>query len=121
MDKKLKNTQAILTITVGFLCLYVLFKKPLFLYVSAGIGLVSIFSDYARDGISLIWEKIGHVLGTINGKILLSIVFFLVLTPIALLMRIFGSSQMLLKKGDSKSYYTERNHLYEAKDMKNVF
>lgn len=40
-----------------------------------------------------LWLKIGHVLGYINARLILSIVFFLVITPIALLRKIGGKKE----------------------------
>ncbi len=37
------------------------------------------------------WMKIGHVLGWINTRIILGVVFFIIFAPVALLMRLFGS------------------------------
>lgn len=40
------------------------------------------------------WMKIGHVLGWINTRIILGVVFFLLFAPVALLMRLFGNDPM---------------------------
>lgn len=42
----------------------------------------------------LLWMKIGHVLGWINTRIILGVVFFLLFAPVALLMRLFGNDPM---------------------------
>mgnify|MGYP001182981893 CR=1 FL=1 len=52
----------------------------------------------------LAWMKLGHVLGWLNSRIILGIVFILVLQPIALIMRIFGHDPLKKKKLDQKSY-----------------
>ena len=44
------------------------------------------------------WMKIGHVLGSVNSRIILGLVFLLVLQPIALIMRCFGYDPLRLKK-----------------------
>ena len=36
------------------------------------------------------WMKLGHILGWINSRIILGLVFLIVLQPIALIMRAFG-------------------------------
>ena len=40
------------------------------------------------------WMKIGHVLGWINTRIILGVVFFIIFAPVALLMRLFGNDPM---------------------------
>jgi hypothetical protein len=60
------------------------------------------------------------ILGNINGKILLSIVFFIFLTPIAFISKLFNKDGLQLKK-TNKSYYQDRNHQYSAKDFENTW
>ena len=50
------------------------------------------------------WMRIGHILGWLNSRIILGIVFILVLQPIALIMRISGHDPLRKKKLDQKSY-----------------
>ena len=40
------------------------------------------------------WMKLAHVLGAVNGVLFLSIVFFLILTPIGLVLRLFGRDEL---------------------------
>jgi hypothetical protein len=40
------------------------------------------------------WMALGHVLGWINSRILLSLVFYLVVTPIGVAIRLFGRDPM---------------------------
>ncbi|MDP9193482.1 MAG: SxtJ family membrane protein [Acidobacteriota bacterium] len=47
------------------------------------------------------WMRVGEVLGWINTRILLTLVFFLVVTPIGLLMRLFGRSPIAVRRNDS--------------------
>ena len=51
-----------------------------------------------------IWMKIGHVLGWVNSRIILGIVFILVLQPIALIMRFFKYDPLRKKKCENNSY-----------------
>ena len=50
------------------------------------------------------WMKIGHILGWLNSRIILGMVFILVLQPIALIMRIYGHDPLRKKKLNQKSY-----------------
>ncbi len=50
------------------------------------------------------WMKLGHILGWLNSKIILGLVFLIVLQPIALIMRIFGHDPLKIKKVAHKSY-----------------
>ena len=119
---KNKDLETILSITLGFVGLYLLFKKvDVLLLLAFGIGIIGLFSSYLREKIAFFWLKLGHILGTINGTIILSIVFFVVLFPIALLARAFGKSSFTLKRGSKKTCYFERNHLYTSDDFENIW
>ena len=50
------------------------------------------------------WMKLGHILGWINNRVILGLVFLIVLQPIALIMRFFGHDPLRLKKLEQKSY-----------------
>ena len=44
------------------------------------------------------WMKLGHILGWLNSRIILGLVFLIVLQPIALIMRIFGHDPLKQKR-----------------------
>ena len=59
--------------------------------VFAGSALVL---PQALKPVYLLWMKIGHVLGWINTRIILGVVFFIIFAPVALLIRLFGKDPM---------------------------
>jgi len=54
-----------------------------------------------------IWMKIGHVLGWINTRIILSILFYLVFMPTGMVIRLFRVDLLKRKIEDSSSYRVE--------------
>ena len=52
----------------------------------------------------IVWMKIGDLLGWINSRIILGLVYFIVLIPIALLMKNFGYDPLRNKKSKNKTY-----------------
>ncbi len=40
------------------------------------------------------WLRLAHLLGTVNGFLFLSIVFFLILTPVGVVLRLFGRDEL---------------------------
>lgn len=62
---------------------------------------------------------LGHVLGWINSKILLTLVYFLILTPIALIYRATGKDPLRLKRPDGAHFLQQRNHRYTKDDLEN--
>ncbi len=55
------------------------------------------------------WIKLGEILGRIIAPIVMAIVYFLILTPISLLVRLFGKDLIGMKfRNDIKSYWVKR-------------
>ena len=55
-----------------------------------------------------IWVKFGELLGRIIAPIVMAIIYFTILTPIGLLMRIIGKDLLNIKFSKNKSYWTKR-------------
>ena len=66
-----------------------------------------------------IWFKFGIILGKIISPIIMGVIFFLVVTPIGLLMRIFGKDVLNLKYNKNQTYWIEKNG--PKSKMKNQF
>tara|TARA_Y100000768_G_C23429420_1_gene429813 strand:- start:59 stop:448 length:390 start_codon:yes stop_codon:yes gene_type:complete len=56
-----------------------------------------------------LWFKFGLLLGRIVSPVIMFIIFFLVVTPIAFIMRIIGKDLLNLRFNKSKSYWIEKN------------
>ena len=66
-----------------------------------------------------LWFKFGLFLGKIISPIIMGIIFFLVVTPIGLIMRFLGKDVLNLKYNKNKSYWIEKNG--PKSKMKNQF
>ena len=66
-----------------------------------------------------LWFKFGIFLGKIISPIIMGIIFFLVVTPIGLIMRLLGKDVLNLKLSDYKSYWIEKTG--PKSKMKNQF
>ena len=54
------------------------------------------------------WIKLGELLGKIIAPVVMFIVFFVVLTPLSLIVRIFKKDLLKLKYSKEKSYWIKR-------------
>jgi len=66
-----------------------------------------------------LWFKLGILLGKIISPIIMGVIFFLVVTPIGLLMRLLGKDVLNLKFRDYQSYWIEKTG--PKSKMKNQF
>lgn len=55
-----------------------------------------------------LWFQLGLLMGRVVSPIVLGVIFFILLSPIAILMRVFGRDELKLKKRDVNSYWVER-------------
>ena len=106
-----------LVIVTGLLVLAAIFDSENIAYLALIVGLLS-FIPPIGNRIVWGWYKLAEGLGWFNSRVLLSLVYYLIVTPIALLFRLFGNDPLLLK--DTKgSMYQFRDHTYSKEDLEN--
>lgn len=110
-----------LAIVVGFVALSLIFNLPILTYIALAVGFGSLLSTTIQRGIIFVWEKFAKVIGTVNSYLLLSIIFFIFLTPIALLMKLFNNKDGLRLKKPTESNYFERNFKFKKEDLSNIW
>jgi len=66
-----------------------------------------------------LWFKLGIFLGKIVSPLVMGVIFFFVVTPTGLIMRILGKDPLNLKYNLNKSYWIEKNG--PKSKMKNQF
>jgi hypothetical protein len=66
--------------------------------------LAIIYPEILRP-VNSLWIKIGNVLGFINSRIILGIMFFLLIFPIGLILKLFGKDSMNRKFNDKIKTY----------------
>lgn len=118
-----EKAKAQLVIVTGMVVLYFIFKSKYiyFLYAAGAVGVLSIFIPAAGDLIVKAWYKIAEGLGWVNSRVILSIMFFVFLWPIAMLYRLSAKNPMGIKNTNDKSAYNKRDHLYTDKDLENIW
>lgn len=66
-----------------------------------------------------VWMKLGYLLGWINSRLILTLIFFVILLPIAAFMRLFGYDPL---KRDFKNQITyKENKLNYKVDLSRIF
>ena len=66
-----------------------------------------------------LWFKVGIFLGNFIAPIVMGIIFFLVVTPTGIIMKLLGKDLIKLKKSNEKSYWIEKKKIKSS--MKNQF
>lgn len=117
-----------LSVLAGFCFIVALVKlqkggppHTLKLWMEAGIAflIIGLFIGPLANLIAQCWLKLSHLMGSVMSRLLLSVVFFLVLLPLALLRRLVTRRDdlRLKRKADGASYYTGEVKMYTARDL----
>lgn len=109
--------RSLLVIVVGFLLFYLAFRKE-WMLIPVGLCFIGFFISHLGDYIHIAWMQLAKLLGYINSRILLLLVFFTVLTPIAFLRKFFGKKNDA-DKNSLNSYFQNRNQVFQALDLRN--
>jgi Saxitoxin biosynthesis operon protein SxtJ len=62
----------------------------------------------ALSPLNRLWQKLGLLLSRIVSPIVLALLFYLIVTPVGLLMRTFGEDPLRLRRRESASYWIVR-------------
>ena len=71
--------------------------------------LVTLFKAEILRPLNKLWMSFGLVLGMFVSPIVMGAIFFIIFTPIGILMRLFGRDELLLQFKTKPSYWTKRN------------
>ena len=89
------------------------------LIISIVFLILGILNSKILTPLNKIWFKIGILLGNVISPIVMSIIFFLVVTPTAFIMKILGKDLLNLKKNTKNSYWIKKQN--QNSRMKNQF
>lgn len=119
MNFSKSNTyQSVLAIVLSLLFFYWLYQFKILLIIAIVIILLSLLHSKIAELVSKIWYVLANVLGLIMPKILLAIVYFLILTPMAFFRKIFKSKK---SKNSIYSNFIERNKTFVPQDFEQTW
>lgn len=75
------------------------------------LGSLTLYAPHFLESLNASWFRFGILLGKIVNPILLSIIFFAVITPVSLITRLFGRDALFLKKRLVSSYWVEKKNI----------
>ena len=102
-----------LSIIFLIFAIYIIVNKSvllgqLLLILGGTFFLISVATPKSLNGMTKLWLRFGEALGYFISPITLGLIFFLLITPVGVLTRLFGRDELLLKKKNKKSYWLAR-------------
>ena len=89
------------------------------LFISIFFLILVILKSKILTPLNKLWFKFGIFLGKIISPLIMGVIFFVVVTPIGLIMRLFGKDVLNLKYNKNQSYWIKKNG--PKSKMKNQF
>lgn len=116
-----KAYEHILAIVTGLLALTAISGKSGFLYAALTLALLSLlFPAFARRAAQL-WMGFAVVLGRLMNGLILSVIFFLLLSPLALLARITRREPPLMKKKPLSTAFITVDKRFNPEDFEKTW
>lgn len=103
------------------ICLLVWYfgRSEKILALAAGLLIVNMIVPQVYKSAAKLWLGFSNLLGVVITRIVLSVLFYFLVTPVAVLKRLTGYDPMQRKKWkkDNSSVFTVRNHTYQPGDI----
>lgn len=103
--------------------IYPLFKNENIIIWSLIFSLIFLFLGLLNSRIltplNILWFKFGILIGKLVSPIVMGIIFYGIVTPTSIIMKLFGKNLLDLKKSNKKSYWIEKSKVKSK--MRNQF
>ena len=98
-------------------------ESEYFLYAALVLLVLTMTAPTIFKSLAAVWFGFSKLLGTILSKIILSVVFFLVVTPVATIRRLMHKDSLRLRefKKSNDSVMDKRNHTFGPMDIEKPF
>jgi ABC-type nitrate/sulfonate/bicarbonate transport system permease component len=106
-----------------FLVISMVTKMPVFQTISLATLLISLIVPRVFYPLALLWFGLSQAMGNLVSKVILAAVFFLVVLPVGLVLRLVKHDPLKLRqfKGNQSSAFQNRNHLYQSNELFNQY
>jgi len=116
-----KNTG--MAMVLIFLIIAVLSRKQYVVVVAMIVLALNMVYPMIYRPVARFWLGLSQLLGMIVSKVILTVIFFVIVTPVGLIRRLAGSDTLRIKiwkKGNS-SVFKIRDHTYAKEDMETPY
>jgi len=116
-NKDLKNFGLIIGIILSMFGVFLLYRRIDYFIYFASVGLIflslGLIAPKILKPIYKVWMTFAIIVGWIMTRLILSILFYTVITGLAILTRIIGKDFLNLKINNKESYWNDRDSDYE--------
>jgi hypothetical protein len=80
----------------------------LLLFLSVVFIVIALATPSTLTPLNRLWYRFGRILGKVTGPIVLGVLFYLLVVPVAVTTRRFGRDELRLKKTNVETYWIDR-------------
>jgi len=108
----------LMCLLIGFFSQKNIFYLFSIIFLIINMAIPGIYRPFAK-----IWLGVSHFLGTVVSKIILTIIYYFLVTPVGVLRRFMGKDSLLIKewKKDASSAFAVREHVYTADEIEKPY
>lgn len=98
-------------------------KRDRFVVAAAIVLVADMTAPQLFAPLAIVWFGLSHVIGAVVSKVLLSVVYVVVVTPVGIVRRLIGTDTLRLRafKTREASVMVVRNHRFEARDLEQPY
>lgn len=112
-DKKFGVMFSIIFLLLGLYQQFYIYNSK-FSWTFFGFAGAVLFIAFYRPQIlhrpNLLWNQLGKVMGVFVSPIILGLMFYFIITPVAIFLKIIRRDRLSIKKSNPKSYWINRAH-----------
>ncbi|MDP2175686.1 MAG: SxtJ family membrane protein [Bacteroidota bacterium] len=116
---KSQPKKTLIIIAIGLSLLNIYFKNIVLIIIPILLLIIALTSQKTSYWIEQHWFKLSQVIGYISNRLILGVVFFIILTPIAILYRLFHKNKT--SNQNQFNNYKDSKRLFKADDLKNTW
>lgn len=109
-----------LVLVLALFAVYFLHPSRYLLWAAFGLMGVCVFVYPVARAIATGWMTLAGWLGDFNAKVILFILFYLVLTPWAFIVRLMRPDPLLLRETDRETTFRDRNKQFDPEDLERI-
>jgi hypothetical protein len=121
MDR-LATLKTISILTLAVLIAYVIFKAQWLLWIALLLTLGNAFESRFTTALARYWMQFANLLGAFNSRVILTVTFYLILTPLAFVYRIFNRPLVdHFRANKRQSYFEDLGKTYTPADFEKTW
>jgi len=120
--ERLETLKTIAVLSAALIGAYLIFGSLWLVWAALLLMVGGIFESRLTTALARYWLKFATALGNINSKIILAVIYFAVLTPVAFLFRIFNRPLVDHFRANKRtSYFDVLNKTYQKSDFEKMW